>query len=124
MNETDAVDSKDSVKNVDIRFTGNDRRKYAIDQINVIHKPQGSGDHTFFGGVGLNKVIHGNTGIGEDIMPKLLSYITLWGKTNLKDTNTGDVIAEDRLIHIMTTTNVRKDDLTLITSTDTDETDH
>ncbi|MEF8846527.1 MAG: hypothetical protein V5A59_13710 [Bacteroidales bacterium] len=124
VNETDAVDSKDSVKNVDIRFTGNDGRKYAIDQINVIHKPEGSGDHTFFGGVGLNKVMHGNTGIGEDLMPRLLSYITLWGKTNLKDANTGDVIAEDRLIHIMTTTNVRDEDLNLITSTEVDSSDY
>ncbi len=124
LSETDATDSRDSTRNVDIQFTGNDGRNYEIDEINIIHKPQGAGDHTFFGGVGLNKVMHGNTGIGEDLMPKLLSYITLWGKTDLKDASTGEVVAEDRLIHIMTTTNVRDENLNLITSTKVDSSDY
>ena len=123
-NETDATNSSDAVTNVDIRFTGNDGQEYQIDEINIIHKPQGSGDHTFFGGVGLNKVMHGNTGVGTNLMPKLLSYITLWGITDLKDANTGEVIAEDRLIHIMTSTNVRDNQLNLLTSTEEDASDY
>ena len=124
LSETDATDSKDSTREVDIQFTGNDGRTYTIDDISIIHKPQGAGDHTFFGGVGLNKVMHGNTGIGSGLMPKLLAYITLWGKTDLKDASTGEVVAEDRLIHIMTTTNVRDEDRNLLTSTEVDSSDY
>jgi len=123
-NDTDGVESEDAVRNVDIQFAGNDGRTYQIDEIDIIHKPRGAGDHTFFGGVGLNKVMHGNTGIGTSLMPKLLSYITLWGRADLKDGQTGEVIAQDRLIHIMTTTNVRDDQLNLITSTDVDKSDY
>ncbi len=120
----DSKDSKDEVTNVHIIFTGNNGRKYLIDHIDVIHKAEGSGEHTFFGGVGLNKVIHGNTGVGTNLEPKLLAYIALWGTTDLKDAATGKVIAAHRLIHIMTTTKTRDANYHLITSRDIDSTDH
>ena len=72
LNEEDAADSKDSLRDVHIQFTGNDGRSYQIDEIDIIHKPKGAGDHTFFGGVGMNKVMHGNTGIGTPLMPKIV----------------------------------------------------
>ncbi|MGI9174646.1 MAG: hypothetical protein ACR2GR_04955, partial [Rhodothermales bacterium] len=72
---TDAEDSEDAVTSVDITFQGNDGRTYQIDQIEVIHKAAGTGEHPFFGGVGLNKVIHGDTGIGTPLEPKLLAYV-------------------------------------------------
>jgi len=123
-NAEDSRNSADAVTSVDILFTGDDGQKYKIDQIDVIHKPAGSGDHTFFGGVGYNKIMHGNTGIGNPLMPKMLSYITLWGVTDLKDANTDTVIAPDRLIHIMTGTNVRDADRQLVTAVDEDKSDH
>ncbi|MCF7805336.1 MAG: hypothetical protein K9N46_09215 [Candidatus Marinimicrobia bacterium] len=123
-NAEDSQDSEDAVTSVDIRFTGNDGQAYKIDQIDVIHKPAGAGDHTFFGGVGFNKVMHGNTGIGNSLMPKMLSYITLWGLADLKDANTDTVIASDRLVHIMTGTNVRDENRQLITAVDKDKSDH
>ncbi|AVR45088.1 hypothetical protein C7S20_07290 [Christiangramia fulva] len=124
MTPEDSEDSKDAVKSVNIEFTGNDGTTFLIDEIRVIHKPLGTGDHTFFGGVGQNKVMHGNTGIGTPFMPKLLSYITLWGKTDLKNAATGEVVAPDRMIHIMTTTNVRDKDLNLTTAVEEDESDY
>jgi len=56
-------------------------------------------------------------------MPKPLSYITVWGVVDLKDGD-GNVIAKDRLIHIMISSRARSEDLKLITSADVDETDH
>jgi hypothetical protein len=120
----DSEDSRDAVKSVNIQFTGSDGTAYLIDEIKVIHKPLGAGDHTFFGGVGLNKLMHGNTGIGTPLMPKLFSYITLWGKTDLKNAATGEVIASNRIIHIMTSTNVRDENLDLITSVKEDASDY
>lgn len=121
--EEDAEDSEDSVDAFNLTFQRADGTTFMIDGIEVIHKAEGTGDHTFFGGVGFDKTMHGNTGIGTDLMPKMLSYITLWGICDLKDGN-GTVIASNRVIHIMVSSRVRADDLTLITATSTDETDH
>lgn len=120
----DSENSEDAIQSVNIQFTGSDGTEFLIDAIQVIHKPQGAGDHPFFGGVGLNKIMHGSTGIGTNLMPKMLSYITLWGLTDLKDATTGEVIASDRLIHIMSATNVRDENLNLITSVDNDSSDY
>ncbi len=119
----DSMESRDSVSDVSIMFAGNDGRVYKIDKIMIIHKPEGAGDHTFFGGVGLNKIMHGNTGIGTNLMPKMMAYITLWGLVDLKDANTDTVIAANRIIHLMVGTNVR-DSLMLDTNVVVDNSDY
>ncbi|NOX66833.1 MAG: hypothetical protein GXO85_13830, partial [Chlorobi bacterium] len=53
---------------------------------------------------------------------KMFSYITLWGITDLKDGN-GNVIAANRVIHLMVSSRTRTADLKLITDTQTDKTD-
>jgi len=120
----DSPSSRDSIVSVSIVFTANNGQKFKIDKINIIHKPDTVGDHTFFGGVGLNKMMHGNTMIGTNMMPKMLSYITLWGTTNLKDFNTDTIVASNRLIHVMTSTRVRDNTLHLDTSVVKDASDH
>ena len=72
---TDSKSSKDAVKSVNIEFTANDGKQFKIDQINVIHKPDGAGDHTFYGGIGLNKMMHENTGVGTNLMPKMVPEV-------------------------------------------------
>ncbi len=120
----DSKESQDAVTAVHITFTGNNGQQYLIDHIDAIHKDEGSAPHTFFGGVGLNKTIHGNTGVGTNLEPKLFAYIALWGVTDIKDAATGKVIAPHRVIHIMTTTRTRNANYHLITSSDIDSTDH
>ncbi len=127
IDDTDAEDSltsKDAVRSVEILFTGNDGQEYLIDAINIIHKEKDTGDHPFFGGVGLNKVMHGDTTIGTGLMPKMLALITLWGTVDLKDAKTKDVLAANRMIHIMTATRVRDDAQKLGTDVETDGSDH
>ena len=120
----DSPASRDSVVSVDIRFTGNDGRRFKIDAINIVHKEAGSGDHTFFGGVGRNKMMHGNTGIGTALMPKMLAYITLWGVCDLKDADSDSVIAPGRPIHLMVATRVRNDSLRMLAGAEIDSSDH
>jgi len=122
--ENDSPSSGDEVTSIEIRFSGSNGTKYLIDNVNVIHKEEGSGDHPFFGGVGLNKTMHGDTGIGTNLMPKMLSYITFWGITDLKNAETGEVIAQDRLIHFMTATRVRDENLMMIASAEVDSSDY
>ncbi len=124
LSEVDSVDSTDAVTNVDIRFTGNDGTNYLIDSIAIIHKPDGAGDHPFFGGVGLNKMMHGNTTIGTGLMPKMKAYITLWGIADLKNADTDAVIASGRIVHIMTATGVRDSDKKLLVDVEQDGSDH
>ncbi len=122
--DTDSPNSTDAVSSVNIEFTANNGKRFKIDKINIIHKPAGAGDHTFFGGVGLNKMMHGNTGIGTGLMPKMLAYITLWGLVDLKDAATGKVVASNRIVHIMVGSRVRTKDMKLITNVDTDKSNH
>ncbi len=122
--DVDSPSSTDAVESVNISFTANDGKKFMIDKINIIHKPDGMGDHTFFGGVGLNKMMHGNTGIGTMLMPKMLAYITLWGLVDLKDAETGNVIAANRVIHLMVASKVRDKNLEMVAEVETDASDH
>ncbi len=122
--DTDSKNSTDAVSSVNIEFTANNGKRFKIDKINIIHKPDGVGDHTFYGGVGLNKMMHGNTGIGTGLMPKMLAYITLWGITDLKDATTGKIVASNRIVHIMVGSKVRNDNMKLITDVKTDKSDH
>lgn len=123
IDEVDSPESKDSVIAVDIRFERPNGDIFVIDKINIIHKPDGAGDHTFYGGVGYDKLMHGNTGIGIGLMPKMTSYITLWGITDLKDEN-GNVLASNRVIHMMTASRVRRANLTMIPSAEIDSSDY
>jgi len=122
--DTDSQSSTDAVTSVNIEFTANDGQRFKIDQINIIHKPDGAGDHTFYGGVGLNKMMHGNTGIGTSMMPKMLAYITLWGIVDLKDASTGDVVASNRILHLMVASRVRDTDLKMVAEGEMDKSDH
>ncbi len=124
VDEQDSPNSGDAAGSVNITFTGDDGRHYKITNINIIHKPDGAGDHTFFGGVGLNKMMHGNTGIGTNLMPKMFAYITLWGLADLIDADTDSILATNRVIHIMTATNVRDENLKMIPSAEIDSSDH
>ncbi len=120
----DSESSADAITNVEIRFTGNDGTKFLIDKITAIHKAQGTGDHSFFGGVGSNVTMHGDTAVGTPLMPKMLAYITLWGVADLKNADTGAVLASGRMIHIMTGTRVRDANQELELSVDKDMSDH
>tara|TARA_R110002050_G_scaffold33007_2_gene84461 strand:- start:49050 stop:50735 length:1686 start_codon:yes stop_codon:yes gene_type:complete len=121
---SDSPSSQDSVRSVNIQFTGDNGQKYKIDNIMIIHKPDGAGDHPFFGGIGLNKMMHGNTGIGTNLMPKMMAYITLWGITDLKDATNDTIIAAGRIIHLMVATNVRDANLKMDTNVVTDGSDY
>lgn len=117
--DVDAEDSEQSLDEVEefsLWFQLDDGTTYVIDGIDVIHKESGAGDHSFLGGVGFDVTMHGDTGIGIELMPKMTSYITLWGTTDLKD-GAGNVIAANRLIHIMVASRARTSDLDLITDT-------
>jgi hypothetical protein len=62
-------------------------------------------DHENFGGVGLNVVQHGRTGIGTKLEPQAMAFITFWGVASLY--RDGELVADDRFVHFMVTERVR-----------------
>ncbi|HZD22156.1 MAG TPA: hypothetical protein VE569_01965 [Acidimicrobiia bacterium] len=84
-------------------FTSPDgEHTYTVDLKKVL--PQIPG-HEDFGGVGLNVVQHGRTGIGTKLMPQAMSYIAFWGVADLY--RDGELVADDRFVHFMATERVR-----------------
>ena len=118
----DSPNSQDEVNDFSLTYQRQNGETFRINNIQVIHKEEGSGDHSFFGGVGLDVTMHGNSGIGTGLMPKLTSYITLWGVADLMD-GEGNVLAENRLIHIMVSAKVRDENLNLVSSVTEDLSD-
>lgn len=64
-------------------------------------------DHPFFGGVGTNVLMHGDTGIGTPLVSREFSYITLWGVGDLY--KNGELIDKGRIIHVMVSERTRDD---------------
>jgi hypothetical protein len=69
-------------------------------------------DHENFGGVGINALQHGATGIGTALMPQLMSFIAFWGAADLYVD--GVLQPEKRFVHFMLSERVRDDDYNLV----------
>lgn len=62
-------------------------------------------DHENFGGVGINVVQHGRTGIGTALMPQVMAYVTFWGPADFYVD--GVKVADNRFVHFMLTERTR-----------------
>ncbi|WP_115863418.1 hypothetical protein [Halorussus litoreus] len=60
------------------------------------------------GGVVTGTWLHGISGTGTPLMPRMFAYAALWGVGALRVN--GEVVADGRVMHFMTTENVRKAD--------------
>ena len=101
--------SKDKVK-LSASFTSPDGANHYTLTVNKVI-PVGP-DHPFMGGVGTNFVQHGMTGIGTKLMPTAFTYVAFWGIGRL-DVN-GVEVANNRVVHMMTTCAVRDADYKLV----------
>ncbi len=68
--------------------------------------------HENFGGVGINALQHGATGIGTPLMPQLMAYIAFWGAADLYVN--GELAPQKRFVHFMLSERVRDDDYNLV----------
>ena len=69
-------------------------------------------DHENCGGVGINALQHGATGIGTALMPQLMSFISFWGEADLYVN--GELSPEKRFVHFMLSERVRDDNYNLV----------
>lgn len=82
-------------------------------------------DHENFGGVGVNVLQHGATGIGTPLMPQLMAFIAFWGKADLYVNGVIQNGGENqmRFVHFMLSERVRSsvdDGYTLAFNADVD----
>jgi len=101
--------SKDKVKLVAIFKSPDGANNYKLTVDRVI--PVGR-QHPFMGGVGTNFVQHGTTGIGTKLMPTAFTYVAFWGVGRLQVN--GVEVANNRVVHMMTTCAVRDADYKLV----------
>lgn len=64
--------------------------------------------HPFFGGVLINGVLHGRTGFGTRLQPTSKTYAAFWGVAQFFVD--GLLVADNRIVHLMTTERVRSPD--------------
>ncbi|MFB6294355.1 MAG: hypothetical protein ABEI97_01205, partial [Candidatus Nanohaloarchaea archaeon] len=70
--------------------------------------------HPFLGGVAVDTVMHGSTGIGTMLQPRQYAYTAFWGVASISVN--GEQRDDNRLIHVMTTERVRTADGRLMTT--------
>ncbi len=97
----DNPNSKDTAE-VDANFKGPNGEDFRVVLKKVV--PVGL-DHPFFGGVGTNVLMHGDTGVGTPLVDREFSYITLWGIGDLY--KNGELIDSGRVVHVMVSERTR-----------------
>jgi len=97
----DGMGSKDKAK-MEATFTGPKGREFRVVMTKVL--PMGP-DHPFFGGVGLDVLMHGGTGIGTPLVAQVFSYITVWGLADVYID--GKKVDSKRILHVMVTERTR-----------------
>ena len=109
------VDNPNSKDKVDFRctFTSPDGKEYEVTVNKVI--PVGT-DHPFFGGVATNFIHHGYTRIGPRLVPASYTYAAFWGVGVM--TIDREEVANNRVVHVMVTGNMRDDEYKMALTTD------
>lgn len=69
-------------------------------------------DHPFMGGVASNFIQHGKTAIGTKLMPTAPTFVAFWGVGRLEAN--GIEVANNRVVHLMTTCKVRDENYRLV----------
>lgn len=100
----DGPTSRDEIA-MEAEFKGPKGRTFRVVMNKVI--PKGP-DHPFFGGVGTNVLMHGQTGIGTPLVAEEFSYITAWGIGDMYID--GEMVDSGRVVHIMVSERTRDDD--------------
>jgi len=99
----DAPYTRDSAS-VEAEFVTADGAKWKIVQTRVAPRLK-DGTPKLFAGVGIDQIVHGNTGRENPLMPKMKAALTMWGFADVyKD---GALVKADALLHIMVTSRAR-----------------
>lgn len=108
MTDITRVDDPDSNDTAEAEFIFTDptgENEYRVVLTEII--PVGV-DHPFMGGVIVDSYLHGRTGIGTRMVPTTYAYGALWGVGDLYIN--GELVSDNRLVHIMATEQVRTTD--------------
>jgi len=93
----------------DFEFTSPAGDRYKVVIKNALPEIPG---HENFGGVGVNALQHGATGIGTPLMPQLMAFIAFWGEADMYVN--GELMPGSRFVHFMVSERVRDADYNLV----------
>jgi len=99
----DAPFSLDSAS-VEGEFVTQDGAKWKVVQTRVAPRLK-DGTPKLFAGVGIDKIVHGDTGRENPLMPKMKAALTMWGFADVY--KNGALVGTDALLHIMVTSRAR-----------------
>ncbi|MFQ5767681.1 MAG: hypothetical protein ACE5ID_06825 [Acidobacteriota bacterium] len=89
---------------VEAEFVTEDGAKWKVIQTRVAPRLK-DGTPKLFAGVGMDEIVHGDTGKENPFMPKMKAALTMWGFADVyKD---GEIVKTDALLHIMVTSRAR-----------------
>ncbi len=89
---------------VEAEFVTEDGAQWKVVQTRVAPRLE-DGSPKLFAGVGIDEIVHGDTGRENPLMPKMKAALTMWGFADVyKD---GVVVKSDALLHIMVTSRAR-----------------
>ncbi|MFQ5701466.1 MAG: hypothetical protein ACE5HU_06455 [Acidobacteriota bacterium] len=89
---------------VQAEFVTEDGARWKVVQTRVAARLQ-DGSPKLFAGVGVDKVVHGETGKESPLMPKMKAALTMWGFADIY--KNGKLVKSDALLHIMATSRAR-----------------
>ncbi|HLC72685.1 MAG TPA: thioredoxin domain-containing protein [Candidatus Nanoarchaeia archaeon] len=75
--------------------------------------------HSYFGGVGMNVYLYGNTGIGTRYLPRTDAYLTLWGLADIKKNDVPYL--NNVFAHFVLTRGLRNHDYEILQRQDDDD---
>ncbi|MBI1972704.1 thioredoxin domain-containing protein [Candidatus Woesearchaeota archaeon] len=75
--------------------------------------------HSYFGGVGIEVPVHGNTGIGTRYLPRSEAYLTLWGLADIK--KNGEPFVQDAFLQFLITRGIRDENNNLLSKQEEDD---
>ena len=99
----DAPYTSDSAS-VEAEFITEDGAKWKVVQTRVAPRLK-DGAPKLFAGVGIDKIVHGDTGRENPLMPKMKAALTMWGFADVYKDSV--LVKTDALLHIMVTSRAR-----------------
>ncbi len=85
-------------------FVTQDGAKWKVVMTRVAPRLE-DGTPKLFAGVGIDKIVHGDTGKENPLMPKMKAALTMWGFADIY--KNGVLVKRDALLHIMVTSRAR-----------------
>lgn len=99
----DSSGTRDSAA-VEAEFVTEDGARWKVVQTRVAPQEPNGSPH-LFAGLGIDRTVHGNTGMENPLMPRMKAALSMWGYADVYQND--DLVKTDAVLHIMVTSRAR-----------------